>query len=102
MIKLEFKKGECKMKVEEIYMTVSDFFLSFLDKKGEIIGISRKNDQWRVLIEIPEDVEYTNEYAKKDLKAVYEVIIDNNMEISSYNKIKVIERGVPMEVESEY
>lgn len=90
------------MKVEEVYMTVSDFFLSFLDKKGKIIGISQKDDQWEILVQTPEDAEYTSKYAKKDLIAIYKVIVDNNMEILSYNKTKVIERGVPLEIESDY
>jgi predicted class III extradiol MEMO1 family dioxygenase len=84
------------MKIEEIYMTIMDFFQSFLNKDGEIVKISSNDEHWIAHVEIIEDTEYTRKHAKRDLKAIYEVTIDNNMEICSYSKIKVIERGIPI------
>lgn len=90
------------MKIEKVYLAVSDFFRSFLNKEGEIIDVTKEKEQWNVIVEVLEDTEYTRAHAKRDLKGIYEIKIDENLEIFSFGKKKVIERGVPYQEESDY
>lgn len=90
------------MKIEKVYLAISDFFQSFLDKEGEIIEISREKDQWNAIVEVLEDTNYTRAHAKRDLKGIYQIKMDDNLEIFSFGKKKIIERGVPYQEEADY
>ena len=87
------------MEIGNVHMQVNDFFKNFLGKEGNVIKITKKEEEWETMIEVPEEKEYTKKHAKTDLKAVYRVLLNRELEIVSYNKIKVIEKGVPFDEE---
>lgn len=72
--------------------TVENFFKDIIKKPGVVIGVARDTDIYKVQIEVPEEVEYMRRRAKDDILAIYEVAVDNNMEIISFERKYLRER----------
>ena len=72
--------------------TVENFFKDVIKKPGVVIGVARDTDIYKVQIEVPEEVEYMRRRAKDDILAIYEVAVDNNMEIISFERKYLRER----------
>jgi len=80
------------MVIKKVINTVQDFFNEELEKPGKIIGVIKEDDYWKVKIEVPEEVEYMRKRAQDDLMAIYEVHVDNNFEVTSFDRIALRER----------
>lgn len=80
------------MVIKKVITTVLKFFSEVLDKPGKIIGVIKKSDGWEVKIEVPEEVEYMRKRAQDDLMAIYEVIVDHNVEVVSFDRVALRER----------
>ncbi len=71
---------------------VENFFKDIIKKPGVVIGVVRDSDIYKVQIEVPEEVEYMRRRAKDDLLAIYEVAVDSNLEIISFERKHLRER----------
>jgi len=80
------------MVIKKVITTVQKFFSEVLNKPGKVIGVIKQCDGWEVKIEVPEEVEYMRKKAQDDLMAIYEVIVDNNIEVVSFDRIALRER----------
>lgn len=81
------------MKIAELVGAVEDFFRDVLKKPGVVVGVLNDQDVWKVQIEVAEEVEYMRKRAKDDLLAVYEVTVDRQMEILSFERKFLRERA---------
>jgi hypothetical protein len=63
-----------------------------LKRPGVIVGILRDQDLWKVQIEVAEEVEYMRKRAQDDLLAMYEVTVNNDLEILSFERKYLRER----------
>jgi len=78
--------------IVKIIDSVQKFFMELLDKPGKIIGVLKECDGWKVKIEVPEEVEYMRKRAQDDLMAIYEVFVDCNYEVVSFDRVAFRER----------
>ncbi|MFA7467187.1 MAG: gas vesicle protein GvpO [Desulfotomaculaceae bacterium] len=81
------------MKIIEVVATAEQFFKDVLQKPGVVVGVSREDDSWKVQIEVAEEVEYMRKRARDDLLALYEVFIDDNLEITAFERKSMRERN---------
>ncbi len=80
------------MIIKKVINAVHKFFSEVLDKPGKVIGVIKHSDGWEVKIEVAEEVEYMRKKAQDDLMAIYEVIVDNNIEVVSFERVALRER----------
>lgn len=78
--------------VVNVIKSVQKFFTELLDRPGKIIGVLRESDYWKVKIEVAEEVEYMRARAQDDLMAIYEVHVDCNFEVISFDRVALRER----------
>ncbi len=80
------------MKIVEVVTTVEDFFNSVLKRPGIVVGVLRDEDLWKVQIEVAEEVEYMRQRARDDLLAMYEVAVNSDLQIMSFERKYMRER----------
>jgi len=80
------------LNIIEVVSTVEKFFSDVLKRPGVIVGILRDQDLWKVQIEVAEEVEYMRKRAQDDLLAMYEVTVNNDLEILSFERKYLRER----------
>ncbi|SFQ98597.1 gas vesicle protein GvpO [Desulfoscipio geothermicus] len=80
------------MNIIEVVSTVEKFFSDVLKRPGVIVGILRDQDLWKVQIEVAEEVEYMRKRAQDDLLAMYEVTVNNDLEILAFERKYLRER----------
>lgn len=80
------------MKVNAVVTTVNNFFAEELKRPGEVIGVSKIEIGWKVLIEVIEEDEYMRVRAKDDLLATYEVELDDSLDILGFQRVSLRER----------
>lgn len=76
----------------KVIQVVEKFFSETLGRSGKIIGITPDSQLWKVKIEVPEEVEYMRKKALDDLMAIYEVAVDNDLQIVSFERTALRER----------
>lgn len=81
------------MKINGVVASAEAFFKEILHKPGVIVGVMREQDLWKVQIEVPEEVEYMRKRAQDDLMAIYELSIDDNLDVVSFQRKHLRERG---------
>lgn len=87
------------MKIEEIKKTVEDFFNKNINPPYKMTSIISKEDGWQVEVEVIEESEYMKRYGKDQLLGVYQVILNEDMEITSYDRMALRPRSTPLVTE---
>jgi len=80
------------MRISAVVTTVNNFFAGELKRPGEVIGVTKTENGWKVLIEVIEEDEYMRVRAKDDLLATYEVELDDNLEVLGFQRVGLRER----------
>jgi hypothetical protein len=80
------------LKIVEVVTTVEKFFSNVLKRPGVVVGVLREEDLWKVQIEVAEEVEYMRQRARDDLLAMYEVAVNNDLQILSFERKYLRER----------
>lgn len=80
------------MEIVELVATVDNFFNNVLKRPGIIVGVLRDEDLWKVQIEVAEEVEYMRQRAQDDLLAMYEVVVNSDLHILSFERKYMRER----------
>lgn len=80
------------MRISAVVTTVNNFFAEELKRPGEVIGVTKTENGWKVLIEVIEEDEYMRVRAKDDLLATYEVELDDNLEVLGFQRVGLRER----------
>ena len=82
------------MSITKIVTEVKSFFEQVLGKEAHVIGVERSDNGWHVQVETVEESQYMRARALDDIVGLYEVRIDDNLEIVSYERIALRERAV--------
>ena len=81
------------MSLKDISSKVKEFLHELLGKDAEIVSIIYGSEGWTVKAELLMDEEYTMNRGRNDLLHVYSITLDNSQNITSYERIKIRERG---------
>ncbi len=81
------------MSIKNAMDTVLGFFDKNLHKQGEIIGVCKTEEGWKIEIEVIEESEYMRRHGRNDLMAIYEVDLNENLDIMRYERKSIRERG---------
>lgn len=81
------------MGINKIIEKLRTFCLDVLDKEIEVISVIPTEDGWDVEFELIAEDEYMKKRAKNELIAKYEAKIDKKLNITSYTRKELRERG---------
>ena len=84
--------GRKSMGVSEVTQTVVSFFEEALDKTGRVIAAESEGEGWRVLLETVEESDYMTRVGRSHMLGLYEVHVDQDVEIVSYTRKGLRER----------
>jgi uridylate kinase len=79
--------------MEEIIRKVTVFFMDIFQQEARVIGIINEGNLWRAKVQIIEEDEYMARRAKKDLLGIYEVLVNQDLEIIAFDRVELKERG---------
>ncbi|SER45124.1 Gas vesicle synthesis protein GvpO [Gracilibacillus ureilyticus] len=78
------------MKIKEIMKNVNDFFQENVAPPHKITSVERLEEGgWRIKIEVIEEKEYMKRYAKDEMIGTYEVLVDEDQEITAYKRQEI-------------
>jgi hypothetical protein len=81
------------MNIKNLTQTVKNFLFELFGKEADVISVTPVDKGWQVNVEILMDEEYTMKRGRCDLLSVFEVLVDPNLNILSYTRIRIRERG---------
>jgi len=87
------------MNVSEIVDGVTLFFKEVMKQRCRILSVAPKDKDWKVLCEVNVDPDYTTKRGLGDIVEVYEVDINNSMEIIGFS-LKETKRKVALDGEA--
>ncbi|WP_162300541.1 gas vesicle protein GvpO [Anaerosacchariphilus polymeriproducens] len=73
------------------------FFEDLYENTATVVGVKRCEDNWELLVEVITDDDYTRKRAKNDLISVFKVNMDSDLQIISYSREEIRERGKALE-----
>jgi hypothetical protein len=85
--------GSETQKIADVKRVAEVFLKNTLGETPYFVGIVKEEKGWIIQAEIIEDSEYTRKRARDDIIALYEVILNENLEILSYFRKDFRERG---------
>lgn len=73
---------------------VTDFFHNYVAPPHKIISVKKHNDEnennaWKAQVEVIEEKEYMKKYANDQMIGLYEVFLDNDMNITGFERISL-------------
>ncbi|KAB8139233.1 gas vesicle protein GvpR [Gracilibacillus oryzae] len=78
------------MKIKEIMKNVNEFFLENVAPPHKITSVEKMEEGgWKIKIEVVEEKEYMKKYAKDEMLGTYEVLLDEDQEITAYKRVEV-------------
>ncbi|MCG2675782.1 gas vesicle protein [bacterium] len=77
----------------EVIMATVKFFENTLEKVARVIEVSKASDGWDVRVEALEESEYMRKFGRGDLLGIYEVKVDKDLNVISYNRKGLRERA---------
>ncbi|WP_408008765.1 gas vesicle protein GvpO [Pseudalkalibacillus sp. A8] len=89
------------MEIKEIMQNVTDFFKEHVAPPHKITSVEAMEEKegWKVTIEVIEEKEYMKKYAKDEMIGTYEVLINQDKEVTSFKRLDVRFRSA-VDVES--
>ncbi len=73
------------------------FFEELYDDTATVVGVRRCEGGWELMVEIITDDDYTRKRAKNDLISVFKVMMSQDLQIISYEREEIRERGRVLE-----
>lgn len=80
------------VKTADVIKATLKFFEDALEKVGRVIEVNKNKDGWNLRVEVLEESEYMRRRGRGDLLAIYEVKVDNDLNIASYIRKSMRER----------
>lgn len=75
------------MEIQKIMKAVNDFFNENVASPHKITSVVAGEDEgWKVMIEVIEEKEYMKKYAKDEMLGVYQVFINQALEVTSFSR----------------
>ncbi len=81
------------MNIKVLSQNVKNFLFEMFGKEADIIMVVPADEEWKVTAEMVMDEEYTMKRGRSDLLYVFEVMADSNLNILSYQRVRIRERG---------
>lgn len=78
--------------IQNLVGEVKGFFETVLQKEANVIGVEKQENGWLVKVETVEDSDYMRRRALNDTMALYEVTLNQNMEITGYKRVILRQR----------
>lgn len=82
------------MSVIKLVSQITRFFEEVLHKEAHVVGIERRENGWLAQVETVEESEYMRRRALDDIMGLYEVEVNDALEITGYQRISLRERVV--------
>lgn len=86
------------MFIQELTKKVNQFFSEILGQKCRVLAMMKDNDQWKATCEVSVDTEYTSRKGLGDLVEIYEVYLDDKLDVTSF-KLKQTKRRADIDEE---
>lgn len=75
------------MEIREIIGNVTEFFNEFVAPVHKITAVEKNENQgWKLTVEVIEEKEYMKKYAKDEMLGIYDVLLNEEKEITSYKR----------------
>lgn len=75
------------MEIKEIMNNVNDFFAKNVAPPHKITSVEAGEEQgWKVRVEVIEEKEYMKRYAKDQMLGVYNVVLNDDKEVTSFTR----------------
>ena len=75
------------MEIKQIIGNVTEFFNEFIAPVHKITSLEASDDNgWKLTVEVIEEKEYMKKYAKDEMLGVYDVLLNEEKEITSYKR----------------
>jgi len=81
------------MNIIKIVDTTKKFFYELFKKEVNVITVLPVNEGYRVNVEMIEEDEYMRSKGRKDLIGIYEVMLNSKLDVISFERILLKERG---------
>ncbi|RJX27446.1 MAG: gas vesicle protein GvpR [Dethiobacter sp.] len=79
--------------LEQVLSKVVTFFDDIYHREAHVLEVSPEGNGWHIKVEIIEEDEYMRKRAKRDLLGVYDVILNQDFEVISFERKELKERG---------
>jgi hypothetical protein len=79
--------------MEKILPVVVKFLYDTFQREARVISVSPQGDDWCVKAEIIEEDEYMQRRGRREILGLYEVILNSTLEIISFSRKALKERG---------
>ncbi len=79
------------VKIMKIMDTVTQFFNEHIATPHKIISVAKQSEEegWRITLEVIEERDYMKKYAQDEMVGLYEVYIDEEMEITGFSRLSL-------------
>lgn len=75
------------MEIKEIMKSVVDFFGEHVAPPHKITSVEANEDKgWKVTVEVIEEKDYMKKYAKDEMLGTYDVLLNNEKEVTSFKR----------------
>lgn len=81
------------MNIVEIVDSARNAFYELFKKEINVITVHPADEGYRVIVEMIEEDEYMRAKGRKELIGIYEVILNSKLEVVSYERKVLKERG---------
>lgn len=68
---------------------VTTFFKENIAPPHKIISAKKVDEGWRALVEVIEEKEYMKKYARDEMIGLYEVFLDDDLEVSGFHRLSL-------------
>lgn len=79
--------------MKKVVDSLMEFTDEIMNKPCWVRAVTEFEDGWKALVEIIEEDEYMRRRGRKDLIGVYEMILNNELKVISYQRKELRERG---------
>jgi hypothetical protein len=81
---------EDTMEIKKIIGNVTDFFNEYVAPVHKITSVvESENGGWKLTVEVIEEKEYMKKYAKDEMLGVYEVLLNEEKEVTAYKRLDI-------------
>ncbi|CAM3841423.1 gas vesicle protein GvpO [Alkalicoccus chagannorensis] len=85
------------MKADEVMKVVKEFFEEHLNPVHRITSVNNKGNYVEAGVEVIEEKEYMKRYGRDQLIGMYQVRLNNKMEVTSFERIGLRKRTSTIE-----
>lgn len=79
--------------MKKVIDAAKNFFEELYDNTATVIGVKHCEEGWELMVEVITDDDYTRKRAKGDLISVFQVYMSLDLQVISYSREEIRERG---------